>query len=449
MIYPIILEKLYENMDEATVGQWLISPGDKIHKDDIIVQLIADKMSAEIAAPADSVLAEILIPEKSVVPFGIVLGILTDEPAAGFDSSKWKKSNQELLAKQQQQNSLNLNLLDEQPGVVNQAKEVAPAAQPSIDNPGIKTAPAARIFARKAGVNLQAVAAFTGREVIHRKDVEDFLAAQNQRKTSTPAISLPSNRKVESVISPTASRRIALLTGASGGIGLATAVKLATVGCDLALQYHSHPELLQPIQEQCQAVGASVTLFQADLLQPGASARLVQQVIETFARIEILVSAAGILADAPVAFMTDEQWQKVLLLNLTVPFELTRAAALPMSRQKWGRIIYLASDAGRMGSANRANYAAAKEGLLGLARSVAREMAGLGVTANAICPGFIDTQMTAVIPERRRQELFKGIPLRRFGTPEEVAELIAFLASNSSAYITGQQFSVDGGLFMG
>jgi len=419
MIYPVVLEKLYENMDEATVGQWLFSLGDKVCKGDILVQLIADKMSAEIAAPADGILAEVLIPEKSVVPYGVVLGVITDADESSWDSAGFHQNNRERIENHQKQTSLNLELLSEQ------------TARPKdSDTPSsrLKAAPAARIFARNAGVELQAVADFCGKELIHRRDVEEYIAAQEK----TPA-----------------KRRVVLVTGASGGIGLVAAEKLALARCDLALQYHAHAERLGAVQEQCRQAGASVRLFEADLLQPGASAKLVQQVLEAFGRIEVLVCCAGILDDAPVAFMSDEQWSRVLLLNLTVPFELTRAVAMPMSRQKWGRLIYLASDAGRMGSANRANYAAAKEGLLGFSRSVARELAGLGVTANALCPGFIDTAMTAVIPERRRQELFKGIPLRRFGTPEEVAGLIVFLASDASSYITGQQFSVDGGLFMG
>lgn len=422
------LPKLYENMDEATIGPWSVTIGQSIKQGDPVVELITDKTVIDFEAPCDGCILAIYAQEKSTVPLGYTLFAIGQ---AGQVPPDVTASNEEKLKNHLQQNALGIDI-----------SAIAPIQQAK---PAYKAAPAAKMFAKQQGVNLDDVAKFCGRDMVHRKDVEDFIASQKKPEPPIPETPAP---KPEPCATPS-DKRVALVTGASGAIGSAIVRALAAQGNTIAIHCNSNPENARKLADELTAKGTDCAVFQAKLDAPEECSGLIEQVMAKWGRIDILVNNAGALQDATVSFMSDTQWQHSLDINLTAPFRLIRAVSMNMARQRWGRIVNMSSDAGRMGSANRSNYAAAKEGLIGLTRSAARELGGLGVRVNAVAPGFVDSPMTENIPPKKRQDILKEIPTRRFGKPEDVAALVAFLASDAADYITGQVISIDGGLFMG
>ena len=239
---------------------------------------------------------------------------------------------------------------------------------------------------------------------------------------------------------------MALVTGASRGIGRAIALALARDGADVAVNFRQRGEAAAQVVAQIASMGRKAIAVQADVRDPGQVKAMVERVRAELGGPDILVNNAGIVRDKPLAFMSEEEWDEVVDTSLKGAFLCTKAVARLMARARWGRIINISSDAALLGDAQRANYCAAKAGLLGLTRAAARELARQGITVNAIAPGIVETDMTAGMAEVRRKALLEAIPLGRFGQAEEVAALAAFLAADDAAYITGQVFCIDGGL---
>ena len=242
--------------------------------------------------------------------------------------------------------------------------------------------------------------------------------------------------------------KVALVTGGSRGIGRAISLALAERGARVAVNYVANAEAAATVVEEIAGAGGQAIAIQGDVSQAEDAKRLVNETLAQFDGLHILVNNAGLTKDDLLLRMSEEAWDRVMEVDLRGAFLCTKAAIRPLIRQRWGRIINIASVAGMVGNAGQANYAAAKAGLIGFTKAIAKEVASRKVTANAIAPGLVRTEMTANLTEAQETAVLQLVPLGRMATPEEIAPAVVFLASEEAAYITGHVLAIDGGLVM-
>lgn len=244
------------------------------------------------------------------------------------------------------------------------------------------------------------------------------------------------------------SGKTALVTGAGRGIGRATAIKLGAAGAKVAINYNASQAQAQDVVAAITEAGGEAQAVKADVSKADEVDAMVNRLVKEWGKVDILVNNAGITRDNLMMRMSQDEWDAVIDTNLRSAYFCTKAVLRSMLRNRWGRIISLSSVVGLTGNAGQANYAAAKAGLIGFTKSVAREVGGRNITANAIAPGFIETDITAGLPEELKAAMLKTIPADRYGQPDDIANAVVFLASDLAAYINGQVLNVDGGMVM-
>lgn len=240
----------------------------------------------------------------------------------------------------------------------------------------------------------------------------------------------------------------AIVTGASRGIGKAVALKLAALGANVAVVYAGNAEKANETVAEIKALGVKAKAYCCDVSGFDSAKELIASVIEEFGGVDILVNNAGIVKDCLVLSMKEEDFDRVIDVNLKGTFNMIKNVYQHMMKKRHGRIINLSSVVGLNGNAGQANYAAAKAGIIGMTKSVAKELAARGVTVNAVAPGFINTDMTAALSDKNKEAIMASIPAKKMGTPEDIANAVAFLASDEAGYITGEVIKVDGGMAM-
>lgn len=242
--------------------------------------------------------------------------------------------------------------------------------------------------------------------------------------------------------------KTAVVTGASRGIGRAIAVRLAKLGANVVVNYRTSEDAVRKVVKEIEALGVKVLAIQADISSYNDVENMMKKCIKEFGSIDILVNNAGITKDGLLMRMKEEDFDNVIDINLKGAFNCTKHVSAIMLKQRSGRVINISSVTGLTGNAGQVNYSAAKAGIIGMTKSVAREFASRGVTCNAVAPGYIQTDMTDILPAKGMDSIMNTIPLKRLGNPEDVANVVAFLASEEASYITGQVISVDGGMIM-